>query len=341
MIYDRVQETTATSGTGPVSLAGATTGFQTFVAGVGDGNECYYAIVDSVTGDWEIGSGTVTDSTTDSLSRDTVLQSSNAGSLVNFAANTKDVFVTYPSEKALVLDGSGDLQLGSADVVTSGTVDGRDVSTDGTKLDGVEALADVTDAANVATAGAIMASTMDAKGDLLAATADNTVGRLIVGTNDQVLTADSGEASGVKWTTPTVGDVVGPGSATNNAVARFDTTTGKLLQDSGVTVDDNGTINISGGIQASIITKTTTYPATIDDHTILCDATSAAFTVTLPAVATSTGTILQIKKTDSSANAVTIDGNASETIDGATTQILSTQWDCLTIQCNGTSWYII
>ena len=135
MIFDRVQETTATSGTGPVSFAGATTGFQTFVAGVGDGNECYYAIVDSITGDWEIGIGTVTDSTTDSLARDTVLQSSNSGSLVSFAANTKDVFVTYPSEKAVVLDGSGDLDIGSANIVTSGTVDGRDVSVDGAKLD--------------------------------------------------------------------------------------------------------------------------------------------------------------------------------------------------------------
>jgi len=296
MIYDRVQETTATIGTGPVSLAGATTGFRTFVAGVGDTNECYYAIVDSTAGDWEIGIGTVTDSTTDSLSRDTVLQSSNADALVNFAAGTKDVFVTYPSEKALVLDSFGDLQLGSADVVTSGTIDGRDVSADGTKLDGVESSADVTDAANVASSGALMTSTVDAKGDLLVATSDNVVTNLGVGTNGQILTANSGEASGLKWT---------------------------------------------NSFLPAITTKTTTYTATSADHTILCDATSDAFTVTLPAASSSTGIKLHIKKTDPSANTITIDGNGGETIDGAATQTLSTQWDHLTIHCDGTSWYII
>lgn len=70
---------------------------------------------------------------------------------------------------------------------------------DETKLDGIEALADVTDATNVAAAGAVMESDVDAKGDLFVATADNTVTRLAVGTNDQVLTADSTQASGVKW----------------------------------------------------------------------------------------------------------------------------------------------
>lgn len=63
----------------------------------------------------------------------------------------------------------------------------------------VEDGADVTDATNVAAAGALMTTTADAKGDLFVATADNTVTRLAVGTNDQVLTADSSEASGVKW----------------------------------------------------------------------------------------------------------------------------------------------
>lgn len=73
------------------------------------------------------------------------------------------------------------------------------LTADETKLDGVEALADVTDATNVDAAGAVMESDVDAKGDIFAATADNTPARLAVGTNDFVLTADSGEATGVKW----------------------------------------------------------------------------------------------------------------------------------------------
>ncbi len=95
------------------------------------------------------------------------------------------------------------------------------------------------------------------------------------------------------------------------------------------------------GIQANIVTKTTAYTATEADHTILCDATSAAFTVTLPAAASYPGQILVIKKIDSSGNAVTIDGNSTETIDGATTASLSAQWQSKVIQSNGTAWYVL
>lgn len=97
----------------------------------------------------------------------------------------------------------------------------------------------------------------------------------------------------------------------------------------------------SGGITQNIVSKTAAYTATDRDYTILCNATSAAFTITLPAAASHTGRIYNIKKTDSSANAVTIDGNASETIDGTTTKILNTQYDRLMIQCDGSNWHVI
>jgi hypothetical protein len=93
VLADRVQETTATTGTGTVTLAGATTGYQTFAA-VGNGNSTYYTI--SGGAEWEVGIGTYTSSGT-TLSRTTVLSSSNSGSLVNFSAGTKNVFVTYPA----------------------------------------------------------------------------------------------------------------------------------------------------------------------------------------------------------------------------------------------------
>jgi hypothetical protein len=102
VVKDRVKQFSTTSGTGTLTLGATPSGFQDFSV-VGDGNTTYYAIVDPNTGDWEVGLGTYTLSGT-TLSRDTVLESSNSGSLVNFSADSKDVFVTYPAEKAVLLD---------------------------------------------------------------------------------------------------------------------------------------------------------------------------------------------------------------------------------------------
>lgn len=103
VVKDRVRETSTSTGTGPVALNGAVQAFQDFTV-IGDGNTTCYTIVDAQTGDWEVGIGTYTLATT-TLSRDTVLESSNAGSLVNFAANVKDVFVTYPAERSVYTEG--------------------------------------------------------------------------------------------------------------------------------------------------------------------------------------------------------------------------------------------
>ena len=99
LLADRVQETTTTTGTGTITLAGAVTGFQSFAA-IGNGNTTYYTIADTTGTYWEVGIGTYTSSGT-TLSRNTVLSSSNSGSLVNFPAGTKNVFVTLPAEAAL------------------------------------------------------------------------------------------------------------------------------------------------------------------------------------------------------------------------------------------------
>ena len=118
VLKDRVKETTTTTGTGTVTLAGAAAGFQSFAA-VGDGNQTFYAIVDATSGDWEVGVGAYTASGT-TLSRATVVSSSNAGSLVNFGAGSKDVFVTYPSSRAVYLDAAGSA-VTTLDIGTLGT----------------------------------------------------------------------------------------------------------------------------------------------------------------------------------------------------------------------------
>lgn len=98
LVADRVKETSSTTGTGTINLAGAVSNFQGFVAGIGTGNQCYYSIIHQTVAEWEVGIGTVTDAAPDTLSRTTVLASSNAGALVNFSAGTKDVFVTIPAQ---------------------------------------------------------------------------------------------------------------------------------------------------------------------------------------------------------------------------------------------------
>ena len=103
IVKDRVKETTTTTGTGTITLGGAVSGFQAFSA-IGDGNTTFYTIAGG--GEWEVGVGTYTSSGT-TLSRDTVLDSSNSGSLVNFSAGTKDVFVTYPAERTITGGGGG------------------------------------------------------------------------------------------------------------------------------------------------------------------------------------------------------------------------------------------
>ena len=163
ILLDRVKQTATTIGTGTITLSGLAVGFQPFSV-LGDGATTYYTIQGDA--DWEVGIGIYSSNT---LTRDTVLSSSNGGSLVNFTKGTKNVFVTLPAEKT----------------ITS------------------------------------------------IASADSSVTVTQVGT--EVNLAVSGGGSG---------DVVGPASATDNAVARFDTTTGKLIQNSVTTIDDTG--NASG-----------------------------------------------------------------------------------------------
>ena len=110
VINNRVRETTTTTGTGAQTLAGAVDGFQTFAAGIGNSNTTYYAISLNTANEWEVGLGTLNgDSST--LTRTTVLESSNSDSAVDFAAGSKEVFCTLPSEKAVYLDAS-DNQVG-------------------------------------------------------------------------------------------------------------------------------------------------------------------------------------------------------------------------------------
>jgi hypothetical protein len=101
VINDRVKETSTTTGTGTFNLAGAETGYESFVSGVGTGNTTYYAIELNAADEWEVGIGTVTSGSPDTLSRDTIISSSNSDAAVTFSSGTKNVFCTLPAKKTI------------------------------------------------------------------------------------------------------------------------------------------------------------------------------------------------------------------------------------------------
>ena len=129
VLNDRVRETSTTTGTGAMALGGAVVGFQTFAAGVGNSNTCYYAISLRGGAEFETGLGTLDGDSSD-LTRTTVFQSSNSDSAVDFSAGTKDVFVTLPASKAVFEDATtdnvtltADLSVGDDLTVNGGVID--------------------------------------------------------------------------------------------------------------------------------------------------------------------------------------------------------------------------
>jgi hypothetical protein len=100
------------------------------------------------------------------------------------------------------------------------------------------------------------------------------------------------------------------------------------------------TLHVNGSQALAIATKIIAYTATASDYTIVCN-NAAAMAVNLPAAAGCSGRVYVIKKISGAALNVTIDANSAETIDGATTKVLTTQYESVMIQSNGTSWYIL
>ena len=122
VLADRVKVVTTTTGSGAITLGATATGYQAFSA-IGNGNTTYYTIAG--TSEWEVGIGTYTSSTL-SLSRDTVLSSSNGGNKVTFSAGNKDVFITLPAEAVPV--GNVDGGFAASVYLTSQLIDGGSAS---------------------------------------------------------------------------------------------------------------------------------------------------------------------------------------------------------------------
>jgi hypothetical protein len=233
VIEDRVRETTTVTGTNDATLLGAVTGFQAFSV-IGNGNTTYYTISDQSGGNWEVGLGTYS-SVGPTLARTTVLSSSAGGSKVSFPAGTKDVFVTYPSEKAVYLDGSNNAQPALGNVVASQV---------NITAQGDLRLEDTSGGQYVA----IHAPSTVATSYTLTLPVDD-------GTNGQALITDGNGV--LSWSSAASGDVYGPASATDNAISRFDGTTGKIIQNSSALIDDVGNVLAGAGLVGAPAFSTT------------------------------------------------------------------------------------
>ena len=98
VLNDRVKETSTTTGTGAITFAGAVSGFETFSAGIGNSNTTYYVIAHQTANEFEVGFGTL-DGSSATITRTSIISSSNSDAAVDFSAGTKDVFCTLPSAK--------------------------------------------------------------------------------------------------------------------------------------------------------------------------------------------------------------------------------------------------
>ena len=229
VIKDRVKETTTTTGTGTYTLAGAVSGFETFTANLSNSDTTYYVCTDNT--DFEVGLGTFTSSGT-TLSRDTILASSNSNNEVNWSSGTRSIFMTYPADKAVFKDASNNINGTFVGNIT-GNVTGN---TSGTA-------ATVTSAAqtNITSLGTLTALTVDdvaIDGKVVTLTGSTSdTATLTAGTNGtlDIVTTDAGGASAnIQITADGTAELAG--------------TTVTLDSSGGITLDaDGGTITFADG----------------------------------------------------------------------------------------------
>ncbi len=178
---------------------------------------------------------------------------------------------------------------GNIDFVVASQTDENFTTADHSKLDGIEASADVTDATNVNAAGAIMEADVDAKGDILAATADNTVSRLAVGSNTQVLTADSSTSTGLAWAAASSGTITALNNQAANRLTTIGSTTTQLDGEASLTFEDTTSTGLISGKQ--ITGRGFECPATVSDDWTIAAGNNALFPGPMTVAATKTVTV--------------------------------------------------
>ena len=341
VIADRVKETTTTTGTGTINLAGAVAAFQTFVAGIGNGNTCYYAITSG--NNWEVGLGTVTDASPDTLSRTTILASSKSSAQATATLTFGDTEFNDVNNGTIALIDTAGLSKTYTIKNDYGATGATEFNAGGSRGVAAANLAQIVEHSNGhnGTIYAMDSSNVrfssggydfsDGVVNFKQAT-DGSVG------NTTITTAASFDST----TDVNIGSAfTGGGSAIT--LSGTSTVFATYPADKAVYLDANGATEITLSKAPVIPYATITGDTTVTDANmvVFANATSGAIDVTMYTADSNGGRTLTVKKTDSSANAVSILRAGSDTIDGATSSILYHQNEAVTLISDNSNWFII